>query len=48
MMLMQFNDGRGSAEHWSREGKRAVKRPRRTCHDFAVNQVRLHRRSGAD
>jgi len=33
--------GRGTAEHWVKEGKNAVKWMRLSCHDFVDNQVRL-------
>jgi hypothetical protein len=39
--VVQFYNGRGTAEQWIREGKNAVKWTRLSCHDFVDNQVRL-------
>jgi hypothetical protein len=41
--VVRFYNGRGTAEQWIKEGKNAVKRPRLSCHDFVVNQVRPQR-----
>jgi Transposase DDE domain group 1 len=38
---MQFYNGRGTAEQWSKEGKYALKWTRLSCHRFVANQVRL-------
>jgi hypothetical protein len=39
--VVEFYNGRGTAEQWIKEGKNAVKWTRLSCHDFADNQVRL-------
>jgi len=39
--VVQFYNGRGTAEQWIREGKNAVKWTRLSCHGFVDNQVRL-------
>ena len=39
--VVQFYNGRGTAEQWIKEGKNAVKWTRLSCHDFVDNQVRL-------
>ena len=39
--VVKFYNGRGTAEHWIREDKNAVKWTRLSCHDFVDNQVRL-------
>ena len=41
--VVQFYNGRGTAEQWIKEGKNAVKWARMSCHDFVDNQVRLSR-----
>jgi hypothetical protein len=39
--VVRFYNGRGTAEQWIREGKRAVKMTRLSCHRFRSNEVRL-------
>jgi len=39
--VVEFYNGRGTAEQWIKEGKNAVKWTRLSCHDFVDNQVRL-------
>jgi hypothetical protein len=39
--VVQFYNGRGTAEQWIKEGKNAVRWTRLSCHDFVDNQVRL-------
>ncbi len=39
--VVDFYNGRGTAEQWIKEGKNAVKWTRLSCHDFVDNQVRL-------
>lgn len=39
--VVNFYNGRGTAEQWIKEGKNAVKWTRLSCHDFVDNQVRL-------
>ncbi len=39
--MVDFYNGRGTAEQWIKEGKNAVKWTRLSCHDFVDNQVRL-------
>ncbi len=39
--VVQFYNGRGTAEQWIKEGKNAVKWTGLSCHDFVDNQVRL-------
>lgn len=39
--LVEFYNGRRTAEQWIKEGKNAVKWPRLSCDDFVDNQVRL-------
>ena len=39
--VVEFYNGRGTAEQWIKEGKTAVKWTRLSCHDFVDNQVRL-------
>ena len=39
--VVKFYNGRGTAEQWIKEGKKAVKWTRLSCHDFVDNQVRL-------
>ena len=39
--VVNFYNGRGTAEGWIKEGKNAVKWTRLSCHDFVDNQVRL-------
>jgi hypothetical protein len=39
--VVEFYDGRGTAEQWIKEGKNAVKWTKLSCHDFVDNQVRL-------
>jgi hypothetical protein len=39
--VVEFYNGRGTAEQWIKEGKNAVKWTRLSCHDFLDNQVRL-------
>jgi len=41
--VVKFYNGRGTAEQWIKEGKKAVKWTKLSCHDFADNQVRLSR-----
>jgi len=39
--VVEFYNGRGTAEQWIKEGMNAVKWTRLSCHDFVDNQVRL-------
>jgi hypothetical protein len=39
--VVWFYSLRGTAEQWSKEGKKAVKWTKLSCHDFVDNQVRL-------
>ena len=39
--VVRFYDKRGTAEQWIREGKKAVKMTRLSCHRFRSNEVRL-------
>ncbi len=39
--VVQFYNGRGTAEQWIKEGKNALKWTKLSCHDFVDNQVRL-------
>ncbi len=39
--VVDFYNGRGTAEQWIKEGKNAIKWTRLSCHDFVDNQVRL-------
>src|SRR5665811_2269738 len=39
--VVRFNNKRGTAEQWIKEGKQAVKMTRLSCHRFRSNQVRL-------
>ncbi len=39
--VVQFYNGRGTAEQWIKEGKQALKWTRLSCQAFAANQVRL-------
>jgi hypothetical protein len=39
--VVHFYNQRGTAEHWIKEGKNAVKWTRLSCHDFSDNHVRL-------
>ena len=39
--VVEFYNGRGTAEQWIKEGKHALKWTRLSCHDFVDNQVRL-------
>ncbi len=39
--VVDFYNGRGTAEQWIKEGKHAVRWTRLSCHDFDDNQVRL-------
>ena len=39
--VVEFYNGRGTAEQWIKEGKNAIKWTRLSCHDFVDNQVRL-------
>ena len=38
---VRFYNKRGTAEHWIKEGKQAVKMTRLSCHRFRSNEVRL-------
>jgi hypothetical protein len=38
--VVNFYNGRGTAEQWIKEGKHAVRWTRLSCHDFDDNQVR--------
>ncbi len=40
--IVNFYNGRGTAEQWIKEGKYALKWTRLSCHKFVANQVRLH------
>jgi hypothetical protein len=39
--VVEFFNGRGTAEQWIKEGKNAVRWTRLSCHDFVDNQVRV-------
>ena len=39
--VVEFYNGRGTAEQWIKEGKHALNWTRLSCHDFVDNQVRL-------
>ena len=39
--MVRFYNQRGTAEHWIKKGKYAVKWTWLSCHGFRVNQVRL-------
>jgi hypothetical protein len=39
--VVRFYNKRGTAEQWIKEGKRAVKMTRLSCHRFRSNEVRL-------
>jgi len=39
--VVEFYNGRGTAEQWIKEGKNAVKWTKLSCHDFVANQIRL-------
>jgi Transposase DDE domain group 1 len=39
--IVQFYNGRGTAEQWIKEGKYALNWTRLSCHKFVSNQVRL-------
>jgi hypothetical protein len=39
--VVRFYHKRGTAEHWIKEGKQAVKMTRLSCHRFRSNEVRL-------
>lgn len=39
--VTRLYNGRSTAEQWIKEGKRALKRTRLSCHRFVANQVRL-------
>src|ERR1035437_104273 len=39
--VVRFYNKRGTAEQWIKEGKRAVKMTRLSCHRFRANEVRL-------
>jgi len=39
--VVRFYNKRGTAEHWIKEGKQAVKMTRLSCHRFRSNEVRL-------
>jgi hypothetical protein len=39
--VVRFYHKRGTAEHWIKEGKQAVKMTRLSCHRFRANEVRL-------
>ena len=39
--VVWFYNGRGTAEQWIKEGKKAVNWTRLSCHDFVDNQARL-------
>ena len=39
--VVRFYNQRGTAEHWIKEGKQAVKMTRLSCHRFRSNEVRL-------
>jgi hypothetical protein len=40
-VVVRFCNKRGAAEQWIKEGKRAVKMTRLSCHPFRSNEVRL-------
>jgi len=39
--VVRFYNKRGTAEHWIKEGKAAVRMTRLSCHRFRSNEVRL-------
>ena len=39
--IVNFHNGRGTAEQWIKEGKYALNCTRLSCHKFVANQVRL-------
>jgi len=39
--IVRFYNGRGTAEHWIKEGKYALNWTRLSCHKFVANKVRL-------
>tara|TARA_B100000809_G_scaffold247796_1_gene277211 strand:- start:39 stop:377 length:339 start_codon:yes stop_codon:yes gene_type:complete len=39
--IVNFCNGRGTAEQWIKEGKYALNWTRLSCHKFVANQVRL-------
>lgn len=39
--VVNFYNGRGTAEHWIKEGKHAIRWTRLSCHGFDANQARL-------
>ena len=39
--IVNFYNGRGTAEQWIKEGKHALNWTRLSCHKFVANQVRL-------
>jgi hypothetical protein len=39
--VVRFYNKRGTAEHWTKEEKQAVKMTRLSCHRFRSNKVRL-------
>ena len=39
--VVRFYNKRGTAEQWIKEGKRAVKTTRLSCHRFRANELRL-------
>ncbi len=39
--VVDFNNGRGTAEQWIKEGKHAIRWTRLSCHGFDANQARL-------
>jgi hypothetical protein len=39
--VVEFYNGRGTAEQWIKEGKNAIHWTKLSCHDFKDNQVRL-------
>jgi len=39
--IVNFENGRGTAEQWIKEGKYALNWTRLSCHKFVANQVRL-------
>jgi DDE family transposase len=41
--VVKFDNGRGTAEQWIREGKAALRWTRLSCHAFRANAVRLQR-----
>lgn len=38
---VRFDKFRGTAEQWSKEGKKAIEWTKLSCHDFVDNQVPL-------